>query len=118
MEGKMAIEYHDRHTAEGEEGAQEKPFARVFLAHEPIFHQESQQGGGAADEGDVGDIGELQGRVLGQEIERAAEQSGQQALPLIFPVVCPKSEGALEERQADVGDHESVENDVGRAESR
>ena len=45
----------------------------MFLAHEPIFHQEGQQGGGATDEGDIGDIGEFQGGVLGQEIERATE---------------------------------------------
>ena len=73
MKGVLPIENHDSHPTESEDRAQKKPFAGMFLAHEPIFHQEGQQGGGATDEGDIGDIGEFQGGVLGQEIERATE---------------------------------------------
>lgn len=94
----MAVEHHHGHPSEGEDGAEEQAAAGPSLLRQPVLQQQCQQGSGATDERHVRHVGVFQGGVLGQEVQRAAEQAQQQESCLVFPVVGPQPEGTLAER--------------------
>ena len=76
VEDEDAVEDNEGYTDDGDHRTREEPVREVFVAMDDAVDEGGDDGRGADDEGDGrGGRSELDGSVLGQEVERTAREA-------------------------------------------
>ena len=86
MEGQLAVEHHQHHAGDGDDGADVDELAQTLAAAgEQLCQNDREDGGQSHDDADVGSVGIGQGGVLQEEVEAAAGDADEDEHQLILP---------------------------------